>query len=75
MIETVGKRAFVFVDGQNLFRSAKEAFGYAYPNYDVKLLAEKICLNQGWSLDKVNFYTGVPDLQDNSFWHNFGLIN
>jgi len=71
MVEPTKKRAFVFVDGQNLFCSAKEAFGYTYPNYDVKLLAEKICLNQGCSLDKVNFYTGVPDLQDNIFWHNF----
>ncbi len=25
------KRAFVFVDGQNLFHAAKEAFGYLYP--------------------------------------------
>jgi hypothetical protein len=29
------KRAFVFIDGQNLFHAAKEAFGYSYPNYDV----------------------------------------
>jgi hypothetical protein len=25
------KRAFVFIDGQNLFHAAKEAFGYPYP--------------------------------------------
>lgn len=29
------KRAVTFVDGQNLYRSAKEAFGYHFPNYDV----------------------------------------
>ena len=28
------KRAIAFVDGQNLFYAAKEAFGYSYPNYD-----------------------------------------
>ena len=28
------KRAIAFVDGQNLFYAAKEAFGYTYPNYD-----------------------------------------
>lgn len=28
------KRAVVFVDGQNLFHSAKNCFGYTYPNYD-----------------------------------------
>ena len=29
------KRAVAFVDGQNLYRSAKTAFGYHYPNHDV----------------------------------------
>ena len=56
------KKAVVFVDGQNLFYATKNAFGYAYPNYDVKLLAEKICLNQGWSLQQIRFYTGMPDI-------------
>ena len=28
------KRAFAFVDGQNLYFAAREAFGYTYPNYD-----------------------------------------
>jgi hypothetical protein len=26
------KRAFAFLDGQNLFHAAKEALGYGYPN-------------------------------------------
>ena len=30
-------RVVAFVDGQNLFHSAREAFGYTYPNYDVGL--------------------------------------
>ena len=69
--EPTKKRTVVFIDGQNLYRSAKEAFGYFYPNYDVKLLSEKICSSQGWQVDEIRFYTGVPDLQDDTLWHNF----
>ncbi len=35
------KRAVVFVDGQNLFYAAKNAFGYAYPNFNVISLAHQ----------------------------------
>ncbi|MDE2823271.1 MAG: hypothetical protein OXK79_07175 [Chloroflexota bacterium] len=35
------KRAVTFVDGQNLFHSAREAFGYTYPNYNVSALAKE----------------------------------
>lgn len=65
------KKAVVFVDGQSLFYAVKNAFGYAYPNYDVQSLAEKICLNQGWHLQEIRFYTGIPDINDDVFWHNF----
>ncbi len=65
------KRAIVFIDGQNLHYAVKSAFGYVYPNYDVKLLAEKICSTQGWKLEQIRFYTGVPDINDDVFWHNF----
>lgn len=37
------KRAVVFVDGQNLFHAAGEAFGYTYLNYDVAALADRLC--------------------------------
>ena len=67
------KRAFVFIGGQDLFHSMKEAFGYKYPNYDVRLLSEKICEAKGWTLNEIFFYTGVPDPQDDSFWHNFWI--
>lgn len=69
--EPTSKRAIVFVDGQNLFYAVKHAFGYPYPNYDVKLLSEKICLAQGWDLQQIRFYTGIPDINDDAFWHNF----
>lgn len=67
------KRAIVFADGQSLFYAAKDAFGYNYPNYDVKLLSEKICLNKGWNLAQVRFYTGIPDEGDDKFWYNFWI--
>jgi hypothetical protein len=30
------KRVVAFVDGQNLYRSAKTAFGYHHSNYDAR---------------------------------------
>lgn len=64
-------RAVVFVDGQNLFHAAREAFGYTYPNYDVLALAAELCALQGWSPAEVRFYTGIPDASDDAFWHHF----
>ena len=64
-------RAIAFIDGQNLYHAAREAFGYTYPNYDVGKLAQAVCAAKGWQLNQTRFYTGVPDLQDNAFWHGF----
>src|ERR1043166_8027088 len=41
--EPASKRAVAFIDGQNLYYAAKEAFGYGFPNYDVHALAARIC--------------------------------
>jgi uncharacterized LabA/DUF88 family protein len=72
LIEPALKRAIVFVDGQNLFYGAKEAFGYDFPNYDIQKLASTICKAQAWNLIGIQFYTGVPDPTDdapkNAFW-------
>ena len=73
MIEPGIKKTFAFFDGQNLFHSAKEAFGYTYPNFDPILLAKAICQKQGWQLDKILFYTGVPAEYDNKFWSDFWI--
>lgn len=70
-VEPATKRAVAFIDGQNLFYAVKKAFGYAYPNYDPKVLAQKVCEVKGWKLDEVYFYTGVPDPADNATWHQF----
>lgn len=64
-------RTVAFVDGQNLFHAARAAFGYSYPNYDVDSLARRLCLRQGWRLEQVRFYTGIPEPADNRFWSRF----
>ena len=65
------RRVVAYVDGQNLYYAAREAFGYSYPNYDVMALACRVSLMQGWNLESVRFYTGVPDATDDAFWHTF----
>lgn len=70
-IEPIYKRAIAFVDGQNLFHAAKEAFGYSYPNYDPLALAKEICAIKSWVLQKVKFYTGIHSPEDNVAWNHF----
>ena len=65
------KKTIAFIDGQNLFYSIKNSFGYEYPNYDVKKLANLVCKKQNWRLTKTSFYTGIPKQKDNPFWHYF----
>ena len=73
LAEPAIKRAVVFVDGQNLYRAAKDAFGYHYPNYDVPKLAEAVCKIHGWNLVQTRFYTGVPDATDDARWNRFWI--
>jgi uncharacterized LabA/DUF88 family protein len=65
------KRTVAFVDGQNLFFAARQAFGYTYPNYDFPALATAVCTANGWQLDHARFYTGIPDASDDPFWNYF----
>lgn len=69
----------VFFDGQNLFRSAKDAWGpaspYGWPSYDVEKLAQHVVsLTPGRTLKQVRFYTGVyseaQDYEKHWFWTN-----
>ena len=69
--EPAVKRTIAFIDGQNLFRCAKTAFGYTFPNYDVQALADDVCQQHGWQLLETRFYTGVPDVSDDAFWNHF----
>jgi uncharacterized LabA/DUF88 family protein len=64
-------RAVTFFDGQNLYHSAKSAFGHRFPNYDPVALSNKICQIKGWKLEQVRFYTGVPDASDHALWNHF----
>lgn len=68
------KRVYAFFDGQNLFHSARECFGYEKANYDPIQSALAITnLEKNRILVGLNFYTGIhtskmrPDL--NQFWH------
>lgn len=69
--EPAVKRTVAFIDGQNLFYAAKIAFGYSFPNYDIRALVTAICQKHGWHLAGVRFYTGIPDASDNAFWNHF----
>lgn len=70
-VEPAIKRAVTFVDGQNLFHQTREAFGYTYPNYDIRKLSECVCRQMNWNLLQARFYTGVPDRSDDAFWNQF----
>lgn len=70
-LEPAVRRAVAFIDGQNLFYAAKEAFGYPVPNYDPLALARAVCLRCGWCHTATRFYTGVPDIRDNLRWNRF----
>ena len=65
------KRVHAYVDGQNLFHSARALFGATYPDFDPRCLADRICLAQGWELAAVRFYTGVPDPAESPQWSRF----
>lgn len=64
-------KAIAFFDGQNLFHSVKESFGYGYPNYHPKHLAQAVCDQKNWVLIETRFYTGIPNAKDNPFWSRF----
>lgn len=65
------KKAITFFDGQNLYRSAKEAFGVSYPNYCPIRLSKQICKSRGYKLVGIRFYTGVPTKEDSELWNGF----
>lgn len=70
-VEPESKRAVSFIDGQNLFRHAKDAFGHHHPNYDPAKLAATVCAANGWIDAGVRFYTGVPDADRSPMWHAY----
>lgn len=73
MKEPAAKRAIAFIDGQNLFRHAKTAFGdgFHHPNYDPIKLADAVCAANGWERRGVRFYTGTPSEAYSAMWHGY----
>lgn len=71
MTEPAKKRAVAFIDGQNLYRHAKEAFGHHHPNYDPTKLHNAVCAAQGWEPFGIRFYTGTPSAAVTPMWHGF----
>ena len=69
--EPATKRAVSFIDGQNLYRHAKDAFGYHHPNYDPYKLTDAVCADKGWVNHGVRFYTGVPSAHRSPMWHAY----
>lgn len=65
------KKTYIFIDGQNLYKSCKEAFGYSYPNYNIKKLVDEICMPENLDIKEICFYTGVPEIADDEKWHLF----
>lgn len=65
------KNAISFIDGQNLYHCAREAFSVSHPNYDVVKLSQHVCTTHGWHLKQVRFYTGYPSSKDDPYWANF----
>ncbi len=59
--EPAVKRVVAFFDGRNLRKSARSAFGdREYENIHPLKIARLVCARQGWQLETVNFYIGIP---------------
>ena len=71
MREPEEKRAIAFIDGQNLYRHAKDAFGHHHPNFDPVKLHRVICEEYGWVPSSIRFYTGVPPKDRDHFWNGY----
>src|SRR5262249_19177719 len=74
-VEPTVKPTIAFIDGQNPFHNARNVFRHNYPNYDARKLAQAVCANSGWHLERVQFYTGVPSSADDAFWDGFWSNN
>lgn len=65
------KRTIAFFDGQNLFHSVKSAFGYTFPNYDVRALAQSICAARGWNSTRCGSTPVFRIPPTNAMWNGF----
>jgi len=67
-----GRRNFVFIDGQNLYLSAKRAFGLRYPDFDIPALGHHLSDRVGGCDETtVRFYIGMPISRFSPMWTRF----
>ncbi len=72
MQEPLKKRTITFFDCQNLFQSAKNAWGYSYPNFEpVKLSLTLLQSHPDWKLTGIHLYSGIHSAQRNPRWNRF----
>lgn len=66
----IGKPLYAmgFIDGQNLYQHAKEAFGHHHPNYDPLKLHQAVCARHNWTPTLVRFYSGIPSQKYSPMW-------
>jgi uncharacterized LabA/DUF88 family protein len=64
-------RAVVFIDGQNLTKSAERAFGHKHPLFDPFKLGAFVCHQRACRLEDILFYSGIPPIDREPFWHHF----
>lgn len=68
----MSRRNHIFIDGQNLYLSAKRAFGLRYPDFDIPKLGRH--LSDRISPDEdpnIRFYIGMPIARYSPHWTNF----
>ncbi len=67
-------RVHTFFDAQNFFLTAKECFGYSYPNFDPIKLSQLVTgFENKRVLNKVHFYTGVHSINENEYLHKLWM--
>ncbi|PTX52595.1 uncharacterized LabA/DUF88 family protein [Gemmobacter caeni] len=66
------QRNHIFIDGQNLYLSAKRAFGLRYPDFDILALGRQLSEEIDPSLEtRVRFYIGMPVRKYSPMWTGF----
>lgn len=65
------KYAMAFIDGQNVYQHAKDAFGHHHPNYDPLKLHSAVCARHNWTPTLVRFYTGIPNAAESPMWAGY----
>jgi len=64
-------KAVTFIDGQNLYHTAKALFGRRDPDYDVMGLSRFVCSELGLQCSEVRFYSGIPEKAHKPDWHQY----